>query len=414
MDDMMHWGEQLGARGAAAWLDVFRRIGFRVGSPSLRRRLMEYVHGLLSPVERKNGWQLAEAAAHSTPCNLQHLLDRAPWEADTVRDGVTDYVAATLGEADGVLVVDETGFLKKGTHSVGVKRQYSGTAGRIENCQIGVFLAYASGRGRALIDRELYLPQDWAEDAARRRATKVPQEVAFATKPELARQMIERAIAARVPFAWVTGDEAYGDSRLHLWLEQEGVHYVLAVASNWYVWAGVQQARVAQVAQATPLVWQTLSAGDGAKGPRYYAWARLPLLSRRAPDEHWLLLRRSLKDGQLAYYECHAPQRTSLAALVRVAGSRWTIEECFEAAKGEVGLDQYEVRSWHGWYRHVTLAMLAHAYLAAFCAQERDQAIQKKVGSSALQAWKQRRASPSASRKYADCCGEWPSTSPPM
>ena len=216
-----------------------------------------------------------------------------------MRDDVTDYVAHTLGEADGVLVVDETGFLKKGTHSVGVKRQYSSTAGRIENCQIGVFLAYASRRGRALIDRELYLPRECGE-------------------------------------------------------------------------------QLACLDAATTPVWQRLSVGDGAKGPRYDDWARLPMLSRQAPDEHWLLLRRSLKEGKLTYYECHAPQGTPLAMLARVAGSRWTIEECFEAAKGEVGLDQYEVRSWHGWYRHITLAMLAHAYLAALCAQERVRPVQKK------------------------------------
>lgn len=393
MDEAMQWCEQLGARGQQAWQGLFKRIGYRFGRMPVRERAMEYVQGLLSPVERKNGWQLAEAAAHVTPYGMQHLLDRAPWEADAVRDGVTDYVAETLGEPDGVLVVDETGFLKKGTHSVGVHRQYSGTAGRIENCQIGVFLAYASRLGRALVDRELYLPRHWAEDDLRRRAAKVPEEVTFATKPQLAQQMIERAIAAKVPFAWVTGDEAYGDSRLAIWLEQEGVHYVLAVASNWHVWTReVRQLTVAKIVETMDVSWQTVSAGDGAKGPRTYDWARVPLLSRQLLHERWLLLRRGRTDGKLAYYVCHAPHGTPLEALVRVAGMRWMIEECFEAAKGEVGLDQYEVRSWHGWYRHMTLAMLAHAYLAALCASERASAAKKKMSPDTMQAWKQRRA----------------------
>jgi SRSO17 transposase len=315
---------------------------------------------------------LSEAMGKQTPYSLQHLLDRARWEADAVRDDVQRYVVAHLGEPDAVLVVDETGFLKKGRHSVGVQRQYSGTAGRIENCQIGVFLAYASQRGRVLLDRELYLPKEWAEDRVRRQAVKVPEEVEFVTKPQLARKMIERAVTAQVPFAWLTGDAVYGnDRRLRVWLEQQELHFVLAVASNQHVWPNFSgQKTVAQVAAtARPQDWVRLSAGEGAKGPRLYEWLRIPLLSWQMPGERWLLLRRSLTDGELSYYVGYVPPGTDLATMVRVAGSRWTVEECFAAAKGEVGLDHYEVRSWQGWYRHMTLAMAALAYLAVLCAQ---------------------------------------------
>ena len=352
---------------------------------------------MLSPVERKNGWQLAEAAEHTAPYSLQHLLDRAPWDADAVRDDdLTDDVVEELGQRDGVLVVDETGFIKKGSHSVGVQRQYSGTAGRIESCQVGVFLSYASRRGRALMDRELYLPKEWAEDKKRRAATTVPEEVAFATKPQLAQQMIERAVAAQVPLAWITGDEVYGDHRsLRVWLEQQGVPFVLAVRSNAHVWTDLlRQMTVEQLAATVqPQDWGALSAGDGAKGPRLYDWVRIALLSWQMPGERWLLLRRSRSDGKLAYYVCYAPPGTDLQTMVRVAGMRWTVEECFEAAKGEVGLEHYEVCSWHGWYRHITLAMLAHSCLAVLCADAAAAPAKKKMPASRMHKWKQQHAS---------------------
>ncbi|HEX5632931.1 MAG TPA: IS701 family transposase, partial [Gemmatimonadales bacterium] len=292
------------------------------------------------------------------------------------------YVVAHLGDPDAVLVVDETGFLKKGTKSVGVQRQYSGTAGRIENCQIGVFLAYASPRGHAFLDRELYLPREWAEDTARRREASVPDDIAFQTKPQLARHMLARALDAGVPFGWVTGDEVYGgDRRLRLWLEERGVPHLLAIKRTEPLWAMTDRGP-AQVAAATlaahiptrgPGGWRRLSAGAGAKGPRRYAWARVPIrhiaTAFDATHGYWLLVRRSLSDPtDLAHYVCFGPARTTLAALVRVAGVRWAIEEGFEATKGEVGLDHYEVRRWDGWYRHVTLALFAlfaHAFLAA-------------------------------------------------
>jgi SRSO17 transposase len=343
------------------------RIAGRFRRPEPRRRVLTYLKGLLSPVERKNGWQLAEQAGDQTPDGVQRLLSSYDWDADLVRDDLQSYVIEHLGHPQGVLVVDETGFLKKGSKSVGVKRQYSGTAGRIENCQIGVFLAYASPKGRAFLDRELYLPQEWAGDEVRRQEAGVPERVCFQTKPQLARVMLQRTLAAGVPFAWVTGDEVYGsDRRLRVWLEQQEWAHVLAVKSNEPLWAGLRQVRADRLAgQVPPEEWVRLSAGDGAKGPRFYDWIRVPIRPWKAPGKgYWLLARRSIaQPDELAYYVCFGPAETTLEELVRVAGTRWAIEESFESAKGQVGLDQYEVRRWVGWYRHITLALLAHAFL---------------------------------------------------
>jgi SRSO17 transposase len=378
--------------------ELFAYIGHRFKRREMQERALDYMVGLFGPLQRKNGWQLAEAVDHLSPYSMQHLLDRAQWDCNAVRDDLVDYIVHALGDEKGVLVVDETGFLKKGRCSVGVQRQYSGTAGRIENCQIGVFLSYASIHGRALMDRELYLPGEWVQDMTRRAAAKVPKTVEFATKPQLARTMIERTVAAKVPFAWITGDAIYGDDRrLRVWLEQQDLHFVLAVASNQYVWPDMRgQTTVSQLAQsAQPLAWKTLSAGNGTKGPRLYEWMRIPLLSWRMPGERWLLLRRSLADGKLAYYICYAPRGTPLETLVRVAGMRWMVEECFEAAKGEVGLDQYEVRSWHGWYRHITLAMVAHAYLATLSAHAvAAPKVKKKRRYKPMMQWKLQRVRP--------------------
>jgi len=322
---------------------------------------------LLSPVERKNGWQLAEVNGDDTPYGVQHLLGRAVWDADAVRNDLCAYVLESLGDPHGVAVIDETGFLKKGRQSAGVARQYSGTAGRIENCQIGVFLGYASARGHALLDRELYLPKEWTTDRARCLQAGIPQDRAFATKPELARCMLERAFRAGVPVMWVTGDSVYGDDRrLRLWLEAQERAYVLAVSGKEYVWLGWQQRQVKTVLAALPAEgWTRLSAGDGTKGPRWYDWCWLPLAAPLQPQwRRWLLVRRSVSEPtDLTAYVVFAPRDSALEAVVRAAGSRWTVESCFEAAKGEVGLDQYEVRSWTGWYRHITLAMWAYALL---------------------------------------------------
>jgi SRSO17 transposase len=338
-----------------------------------RRQAGLYLEGLLSAVERKNGWQLAEHLGDARAWRTQRVLSHVQWDEAAARDLCRGYVVEALADREAVLIVDETGFLKKGTKSAGVARQYSGTAGRVENCQIGVFLAYASGNGHALIDRELYLPKEWAEDRARRAAAGIPEEVAFATKPELARRMIARAIAAGVPFAWVLGDEVYGsDRRLRLDLEQQERPFVLAIRRNEKLWAMLDdrmgQHAAAVLAAAIPQeAWQRLSAGPGAKGERFYDWARVRLMRlQQSPWDHWLLVRRHpSKPDPLAYYVVFGPADTTLATLARVAGRRWAIEECFEVAKQEVGLADYEIRSKHGWYRHITLAMLALGFLAA-------------------------------------------------
>src|SRR3954454_24574578 len=361
LDEVAAWGRGLGALHA--------RIGARFRRAEPRRRALAYLRGLTRPVERKTSWQLAEQAGEATPDGMQRLLATAGWGGDQVRDDLRAYVVEHLGEAAGVLVVDETGFLKKGTKSAGVQRQYSGTAGRIENCQIGVFLAYASATGRTFLDRELYLPREWAADETRREEAAVPPTVEFQTKPQLARAMLERALDAGVPAQWVTGDAVYGgDRRLRRWLEERQLPHVLAVKRTEPLWTRTTWRQVAAqtlAAEVPAEEWQRLSAGAGAKGPRLYDWARVPIRALPEPGwDHWLLVRRSLADPtDRAYYVCFCPAGTPFAELVRVAGTRWAIEECFESAKGEVGLDHYEVRRWPGWYRHITLALLAQAYL---------------------------------------------------
>src|SRR3954447_14610548 len=354
------------AEGWARGLDeLAERLAPRFGRVEPRRRALGYLRGLLAPVGRKNGWQLAEAAGDRTPDGMQDFLSRMRWDADAVRDDLRAYVVEHLGDPGAVLVLDETGFVKKGTRSAGVERQYSGTAGRVENCQVGVVLGYASRHGRALIDRALYLPEGWAGDPSLRSGAGVPEEVAFATKPKLGRAMLERALDAGVPCAWVAGDSVYGaDHALRRRIEARGgLGYVLAVTSGQRLGGRRVDAWAAGV---PPEGWQRLSAGEGAKGPRLYDWAYAPYRgSAPAGWEKGLLIRRKLAEpDELAFYLTLAPEGTALADLVRVAGTRWTIESCFEAAKGEAGLDEYEVRSWTGWHRHVTLAMLAHAYLA--------------------------------------------------
>lgn len=358
LDQMRQWQEDLSA--------LQDRIAPRFVRPEVRARAGRFLAGLLESVERRNGWQLAEALGERSPDGVQRLLRTTRWDAEAVRDDLRRYVVEHLGDAAAVLVVDETGFLKKGTKSVGVARQYSGTAGRIENCQIGVFLAYASPRGHAFLDRALYLPKAWTADTARREEAGVPPEVDFATKGELARAMLARAFAAAVPAAWVTGDEVYGnDGALRRWLEAEGRPYVLAVARSHPVWHGGVQVRIdALVAQIPADGWQRIAVGAGSKGPRLYDWAcaRLPYWTADgwAP---WLLIRRSVaKPEELAFYRAYGREEATVEELARVAGTRWAIEEGFQRAK-EIGLDQYEVRRWVGWHRHSTLCLLAHAFL---------------------------------------------------
>jgi len=318
----------------------------------------------LAPVERKNGWQLAEAAGDATPDGVQDFLSRVQWDADAVRDDLQAYVHEHLADASAVLVLDETGFLKKGDKSAGVKRQYSGTAGRIENCQIGVFLGYASRHGQALVDRALYLPREWTWRTPRRQEAHIPETVKFTTKPKQGLAMLERARLAGLPFAWITGDSVYGaDRAIRRWAERHRRGYVLTVTSAQRLGLRPVSARIEDLPAEA---WQRLSAGDGAKGPRLYDWARLEHRGAAAGFRCALLVRRSIaKPEEMTFYLTHAPEATTLDALVRVAGTRWSIESLFEQAKGEVGLDQYEVRSWVGWHRHITLAMFALAYLSA-------------------------------------------------
>ena len=355
---------------AAAELDgLHARIAGRFARAEPRARVREYVSGLVAGLERKNGWTLAERAGEAGPDGMQRLLRRADWDTGGVRDDVRDYVVEQLGDPGGVLIADETGFIKKGTKSAGVQRQYSGTAGRTENCQVGVFLAYASVHGHALIDRELYLPQSWADDRDRCQAAGIPPEVEFTTKPRQAQAMISRAIEAGVPFSWFTADEAYGQAKyLQAWLEERDVFYVLAIRrSDTLTTASGEQRADALIAAAPARGWQRLSTGLGAHGLREFKWARIPVraTARRPGRGHWLLARRSLSDPtDIAYYACYGPRRSSTADLAWTAGSRWHIEECFQQAKGETGLDHYQVRTWRAWYAHITLSMLALAWLA--------------------------------------------------
>jgi len=344
------------------------RVAGRFARVEPRRAAREFVLGLLSPAERKNCWWLAEHAGHGDPQAMQRLLRTASWDADKVRDDLRAFVAARLGDAAGVLICDETGFLKKGAGSVGVQRQYSGTAGRIENSQVGVFLSYASPRGRALIDRRVYLPKSWTDDRVRCAAAGVPAEAEFATKPELALEMITEAVAAKVPAAWVAADEAYGDNgAFRAGVARLGLGYVLAVSCTHRIPAwpdGKPRLRADRVAAALPAnCWHRVSAGTGSKGPRWYDWAWVSAHRRG----HTLLIRRG-SDGTLAFYRCWSPVPVTLATLVRVAGMRWVVEEGFQAAKSQVGLDHYQVRTWTAWHRFITLAMLALAFLTACAA----------------------------------------------
>jgi SRSO17 transposase len=328
-------------------------------------------------VERKNGWQIAEWVGDLTPDGIQRLLSTAKWDADLVRDDLQCYVKEYLADPRAVLIVDETGFPKQGRKSVGVQRQYCGRTGRVENCQVGVFAGYASAKGATFMDRELYLPQSWVQDDKRRREAGVPDTIGTASKSELARQMIKRVLATGIPFAWVAADALYGDDiTLRTWLEDQRLPYVLAVHSDEPVVLLTEQGmRSIAVRDCIPLLaeqdWQAVSMGEGTKGPRVSDWACLPIFHGEIQDsQHWLLIRRSATDRtELTFYLVYGPQGTTLQEMVWVAGARWKIEEILETAKGEVGLDHYQVRLWTSWYRHITLTMFAHAYLTVMRAQ---------------------------------------------
>lgn len=369
----------LTAPGRAALDGAIAVVRTHVHRPEAAQHVVDYLRGLLTEVEHKNGWQLAEAAGYAHPRGMQRVLDRYIWDADALRDALRGLVVTALGDRAGILVIDETGFPKQGTHSVGVQRQYSGTLGKIGNCQLGVFLAYASPRGYAALDRALYLPHSWLDDPARCAQVGIPAATAFQTKAQLARTMVERALDAGVPAAWVVGDEVYGsDGVLRRALEARGQAYVLAVRSNeqpsrWPPYGGPEQSSVLDlVTTVASDAWQRRSCGEGAQGPRIYDWAAVSL--RPALQTGWvhraLFRRHPDRPTEIAGYLVHAPTDTPLEELVRAAGARWTIESVFKLAKGQVGLDQYEVRSYQGWYRHITLALLALAVLAIGAAKK--------------------------------------------
>ena len=360
------------------WLGIFDdlmlQIGSRFGRVEPRRRARAFVLGLLAGLGRVNCWSIAEHAGDTSPAGMQHLLSRASWDADGVRDDIRGYVAGHLGDPGGMLVVDETGDVKKGSATAGVQRQYTGTAGRIENAQVAVYLTYAGAGGHALIDRELYLPQSWVSDPARCAAAGIPAGTAFATKPDLALRMISRALDAGIPARWVTGDEVYGaDPGLRAGLEDRRVSYVLAVAKSHPVTTAAGALRAdALAARLPPRAWQRLSAGDGAKGHRWYDWAQV-VIDPGLPGHRHLLLRRHRRTRELAYYRCYSPRPVPLTHLVKAAGRRWTVEEDFQASKGLAALDEHQVRRWTSWYRWVTLAMLALAFLTVAALTEHAQ-----------------------------------------
>lgn len=354
-------------------------IGGRFGRVEPRRRVGAYLRGLLAGLERKNGWTLAEYAGALSPDGMQRLLRTAGWDVDGVRDDLRGYVLEHLGGPDGVWVVDETGFIKKGRRSAGVQRQYTGTTGKIDNCQVGVFLTYAGARGRALVDRELYLPRSWTTDRDRCRDAGIPERVGFATKPALGLAMLGRAQDAGVLTGWVTADEVYGQNPgFRRWLTAHQVPFVLATRSDDTVPGPGGHRRLARswATEVAPTAWERRSAGDGAQGPRLYDWATLELDPAGLPPGwgHWLLIRRQIttpgSTGELAFYRCAGPAATPVAELVRVAAARWAVEETFQTAKNEAGLDHYQTRQYTAWYRHITLAMLATAYLAVTRADE--------------------------------------------
>jgi SRSO17 transposase len=365
------------------WASSLRDVKGRI-RPLFRQERMAvsaglFLDALLGPERRKTGWMRAEAAGDPGPWRQQALLGRARWDADALRDVVRDYVVETLADEEAVLVIDETGFLKQGEASCGVARQYTGSAGKITNCQIGAFMAYVSGKGHAFIDRALYLPKAWTDDPARGAAAHVPPGTTFATKPRLAWAMIERAIAAGVPFAWVAGDSIDGVGEIEMGLRRAGKGYVLGVNATHLFSSWIGKPEVAGTAEEIArglddAAWQRLSAGEGTKGERLYDWAYCELADLEAADfeASWtgswtrgLLIRRNLSDGELAFFTTWCPAGTGIATLVSVEGRRWAIEDAFETAKTELGLDHNETRSWHGWHRHVSLVMLAFAMMAA-------------------------------------------------
>jgi SRSO17 transposase len=366
--------------------DLHARIAPRFARPEPRRRALAYLQGIMSDISRKNGWQLAEHAREATPYGMQRLLSAAVWDDALVREDLRDYVCQHLGTTAAILVIDETSCPKSGDKSAGVQVQYCGTTGQIENCQVAVFVDYVTAHGHTLLDCELYLPKEWIDDPDRCREAGIPETTGFQTKCELARQMLERIWKAQIALSWVVADTVYGNNLdLRLWLEAHGYWYVLAVAYQEPV--GIRTSdgrrRLVEVRQVEALLlqvqdWQRLSMGDGTTGPRLFDWACVPILHRWEDDGcHWLLIRRCINDPtRKAYYFVLGPRGTTLQQMVKAIGARWCIEDDFETSKA-LGLAQYEVRCFIGWYRHITLVMLAHAFLAVICAKAKQVSLVK-------------------------------------
>lgn len=355
--DLEVWESELGS--------LFSRMHPLFYRTESRKHAEQYVRGLLAPLERKNGWTIAEYVGELEPTALQRFLNLSPWDADALLGLNREYAMEHLGSPAAILVADPTGFAKKGIKSVGVQRQYSGTLGRIDNCQIATFLAYVTpGRDRVLLDRRLYLPRkSWMADPARCAAAGVPPDLTFTTRPQQVQEMIESARAAGVPFAWFTADEEFGQNPgLCDYLETSRIPYVMAVpkTTQFTDTAGSTVQFDELASRLRRNVWQRRACGIGSKGFRVYDWA----LTDSADRDHQYLIRRSIDDGELAFYHCYNPNHVGFGELVRVAGARWPIEECFGSSKNEIGLDNYQVRTWNAWHRHITLAMLAHTFLA--------------------------------------------------
>jgi SRSO17 transposase len=357
--------------------ELMSRLGHVFFSESGFRNARNYLKGLLGPAARKNGWQLSESLGEETPYKIQQFIYRGRYSSDELRDELRTYVSEELGEEDGVVVIDDTGFIKQGKKSCGVKRQYSGTLGKVGNCQVGVFLTYASTKGHAPIDRRLYMPKDWMEDRERLKGAGAPEGLEFQTKPEMALGMIQEATAAGVPYRWVTGDCAYGDYReIRQWLETNEKRYVMCVSGKEYIWDNNNQISVADVLKGLPSDgWFEASCGDGSKGTKVYDWTAFEIESNMC-QEGWkrvMLVRRSKSDEtDIRAHICYAPKDTTDEKLVEVAGTRWTVETCFKEGKGGVGLDQYEVRGYDGWYKHITFACIALAFLTVLSSQSLD------------------------------------------
>jgi len=364
------------------WASSLRAVKQRIGPLFTQQRVAasagQFLDGLLGKEPRKTGWIRAEAIGDPGPWRQQAILGRGRWDADALCDVVREYALETLSHEDAVLVIDETGFLKQGKASCGVARQYTGSAGKITNCQIGVFAAYVSRYGHTFIDRRLYLPKEWTDDHARLKATHVPDDVEFATKPQIAQAMITRAIAAEVAFSFVAADTVYGTGAIETLLRKAGKGYVLGIASNhvFHSWGRLQpvSGTAATIAHSLPkTAWRRLSSGEGTKGPRWHNWAYVELADLEIGQYNdilageWtrgLLIRRNIASGDLAFFSTWCPKGTPIEKLVEVEGHRWAIEDSFETAKNELGLDHNETRSWHGWHRHVSLVMLAFAMMA--------------------------------------------------